>query len=197
MNRLSHRRRGGQNGRWRSRTRGQGRRRHGRGRGARRACGDAVRRRRRMRRRLRRSRSACRASRRCSSASAVHRLQAGLLQEVLALDVQIKDFTTGTDAMRAVQAGQIDARVGADADRAWRAIAKGTSLVGIEGMDMVDWQVGSIDPSISTCCRPEGSDDRRRHGRRRAVQRAVGDAQQVRADDQRRQDGQLPGRGRR
>ena len=67
----------------------------------------------------------------------------------------IKQFTTGTDALRAVQAGQIDA-AWAPTPTALASIAKGADLVGIEGMDVVDWEVGSIDPSIKTCADLKG-----------------------------------------
>jgi NitT/TauT family transport system substrate-binding protein len=70
-------------------------------------------------------------------------------------NVTIKQFTTGTDALRAVQAGQIDA-AWAPTPTALSSIAKGADLVGIEGMDVVDWEVGSIDPSIKTCADLKG-----------------------------------------
>src|SRR5207302_10849423 len=31
------------------------------------------------------------------------------------------------------------------------AIAGGSPLVGVEGMDVVDWEIGSIDPAVKTC----------------------------------------------
>jgi NitT/TauT family transport system substrate-binding protein len=65
-------------------------------------------------------------------------------------NVTLKGFTTGTDALRAVNAGQIDA-AWAPTPTALALIAKGAPLVGIEGMDVVDWEVGSIDGSISKC----------------------------------------------
>jgi NitT/TauT family transport system substrate-binding protein len=70
-------------------------------------------------------------------------------------NVTIKGFTTGTDALRAVQAGQIDA-AWAPTPTALASIARGAELVGIEGMDVVDWEVGSIDPSIKTCADLKG-----------------------------------------
>jgi NitT/TauT family transport system substrate-binding protein len=70
-------------------------------------------------------------------------------------NVTIKQFTTGTDALRAVQAGQIEA-AWAPTPTALASIAKGADLVGIEGMDVVDWEVGSIDPSIKTCADLKG-----------------------------------------
>lgn len=70
-------------------------------------------------------------------------------------NVNIKQFTTGTDALRAVQAGQIDA-AWAPTPTALSSIAKGADLVGIEGMDVVDWEIGTIDPSIKTCADLKG-----------------------------------------
>jgi NitT/TauT family transport system substrate-binding protein len=66
------------------------------------------------------------------------------------VNVTLKTFTTGTDAMRAVINGQIDA-AWAPTPTVLAAIAGGSPLVGIEGMDVVDWEVGSIDPSIKSC----------------------------------------------
>ena len=71
------------------------------------------------------------------------------------LDVQIKGFTSGTDAVRAVAAGQIDL-AWSPTPFAMTLISKGTSLVGIEGMDKVDWLVGSNSSSISTCADLKG-----------------------------------------
>jgi NitT/TauT family transport system substrate-binding protein len=65
-------------------------------------------------------------------------------------DVELKGFTTGTDALRAVQAGQIDL-AWAPTPTALALISKGAPLVAIEGMDVVDWEVGSIDSSVSKC----------------------------------------------
>jgi NitT/TauT family transport system substrate-binding protein len=65
-------------------------------------------------------------------------------------NVTLKGFTTGTDALRAVNAGQIDA-AWAPTPTALALIAKGAPLVGIEGMDVVDWEVGSIDGSVAKC----------------------------------------------
>lgn len=71
------------------------------------------------------------------------------------VNVQIKGFTTGTDAVRAVQAGQ--------ADLAWSPtpfaltlISKGVPLVGIEGMDKVDWLVGTNSSAVKTCADLKG-----------------------------------------
>ena len=66
------------------------------------------------------------------------------------VNVTLKSFTTGTDAMRAVINGQIDA-AWAPTPTALAAIAGGSPLVGIEGMDVVDWEIGSIDPAVKSC----------------------------------------------
>jgi NitT/TauT family transport system substrate-binding protein len=71
------------------------------------------------------------------------------------VNVTLKTFTTGTDAMRAVINGQIDA-AWAPTPTILTAIAGGSPLVGIEGMDVVDWEVGSMDPSIKTCADLKG-----------------------------------------
>ena len=66
------------------------------------------------------------------------------------LDVQIKGFTSGTDAVRAVVAGQVDL-AWSPTPFAMTLISKGTPLVGIEGMDKVDWVVGSNSGSVASC----------------------------------------------
>jgi NitT/TauT family transport system substrate-binding protein len=66
------------------------------------------------------------------------------------VNVALKTFTTGTDAMRAVINGQIDA-AWAPTPTVLAAIAGGSPLVGIEGMDVVDWEIGSTDPGVKTC----------------------------------------------
>jgi NitT/TauT family transport system substrate-binding protein len=71
------------------------------------------------------------------------------------LDVQIKGFTSGTDAVRAVAAGQIDL-AWSPTPFAMTLISKGTPLVGIEGMDKVDWLVGSNSSSVTTCADLKG-----------------------------------------
>ena len=70
-------------------------------------------------------------------------------------NVTIKQFTTGIDAVRAVQAGQIEA-AWAPTPSALALIAKGVPLVALEGLDVVDWEVGSIDGSVTTCSQLKG-----------------------------------------
>lgn len=71
------------------------------------------------------------------------------------LDVQIKGFTSGTDAVKAVQAGQIDL-AWSPTPFAMTLISKGVPLVGIEGMDKVDWLIGSNSSSVQTCADLKG-----------------------------------------
>jgi ABC-type nitrate/sulfonate/bicarbonate transport system substrate-binding protein len=69
--------------------------------------------------------------------------------------VRIESFTNDADAIKAVQSGQIDL-TWAPTPVALTAIANGAPLVGIEGMDTVDWELVSIDPGISSCSRLKG-----------------------------------------
>jgi len=71
------------------------------------------------------------------------------------VDVQIKGFTSGTDAVKAVQAGQIDL-AWSPTPFAMTLMSKGVPLVGIEGMDKVDWVVGSNSSSITSCADLKG-----------------------------------------
>jgi NitT/TauT family transport system substrate-binding protein len=71
------------------------------------------------------------------------------------VNVVLKGFTTGTDAVRAVQAGQIDA-AWSPTPFALTLMSKGVPLVGIEGMDKVDWVVGSNSSSVRTCTQLKG-----------------------------------------
>lgn len=70
-------------------------------------------------------------------------------------NVTIKQFTTGVDAVRAVQAGQIEA-AWAPTPFVLALISKGVPLVAIEGLDVVDWEVGSIDGNVKTCNQLKG-----------------------------------------
>jgi NitT/TauT family transport system substrate-binding protein len=70
-------------------------------------------------------------------------------------NVTIKQFTTGTDALRAVQAGQIDL-AWSPTPTVLASMAKGADLVGIEGLDVVDWEVGTTDSSVKTCADLKG-----------------------------------------
>ena len=70
-------------------------------------------------------------------------------------NVTIKQFTTGTDALRAVNAGQIDL-AWAPTPGTLALMSRGAPLVAIEGMDVIDWEVGSIDDSVKTCANLKG-----------------------------------------
>lgn len=70
-------------------------------------------------------------------------------------NVELKGFTTGTDAVRAVQAGQIDA-AWSPTPFALTLISKGVPLVAVEGMDKVDWVVGSNSTGVTTCAQLKG-----------------------------------------
>lgn len=67
------------------------------------------------------------------------------------VDVELKAFAgTATDPIRALQAGQVDA--------GWvvtplvlSAVSSGIPLVAIQGMDVIDWLVGSNDPAVTKC----------------------------------------------
>jgi NitT/TauT family transport system substrate-binding protein len=71
------------------------------------------------------------------------------------VNVQIKGFTTGTDAVRAVLAGQADV-AWSPTPFALTLISKGNPLVAIEGMDKVDWLIGSNSSSVTTCSQLKG-----------------------------------------
>jgi NitT/TauT family transport system substrate-binding protein len=66
------------------------------------------------------------------------------------VDVVVKPFATGVDAARAVVAGQIDASW-SDSGLVMTLVSQGVPVVGIEGMDKVDWVVGAKDASIKSC----------------------------------------------
>jgi NitT/TauT family transport system substrate-binding protein len=70
-------------------------------------------------------------------------------------NVKLQDFATGIDAMQAVENGQI-AMAWAPTAVVLAAIARGAPLVAIEGMDKVDWVIGSLDPAVSSCADLKG-----------------------------------------
>ena len=67
----------------------------------------------------------------------------------------IRDFTTDSDAIQALQSGQIDL-AWVSTPVALAAMAKGAPLVGIEGMSSTDWEIDSTDPAISSCAALKG-----------------------------------------
>jgi NitT/TauT family transport system substrate-binding protein len=66
------------------------------------------------------------------------------------VNVQIKNFSTGTDATRAASTGQIDAAIMPPA-QLLILNTQGHPLVGIQGQEIPDWVVASTDPSINSC----------------------------------------------
>jgi NitT/TauT family transport system substrate-binding protein len=72
-----------------------------------------------------------------------------------ATPVRIQTFTTDAEAIKAVQNGQIDL-AWAPTPVVLTAIANGAPLVGIEGMDTVDWELASTDAGITSCSRLKG-----------------------------------------
>jgi NitT/TauT family transport system substrate-binding protein len=71
------------------------------------------------------------------------------------VNVVIKNFSTGTDATRAVAGGQIDAAIMPPA-QLMELAAKGVQLVGVQGQEVPDWVVVSTDPAITTCAQLKG-----------------------------------------
>jgi len=71
------------------------------------------------------------------------------------VNVVIKNFSTGTDATRAVAGGQIDAAIMPPA-QLMELAAKGVQLAGIQGQEVPDWVVVSTDPAITTCAQLKG-----------------------------------------
>jgi NitT/TauT family transport system substrate-binding protein len=71
------------------------------------------------------------------------------------VDVTVKNFQTGTDATRALSAGQIDVSIVPPAQQIQLA-AKGINLVGIMGQEKPDWVIASSDPSINSCQKLKG-----------------------------------------
>jgi NitT/TauT family transport system substrate-binding protein len=71
------------------------------------------------------------------------------------VDVKIRNFETGTDAVRALNTKQIDVAIAPPA-LLLTLDSKGSQLVGIQGQEVPDWLVGSIDPNVRTCAQLKG-----------------------------------------
>lgn len=71
------------------------------------------------------------------------------------VNVNVKSFSTGTDATRAVASGQIDAAIMPPA-QLMELAAKGVPLVGIQGQEVPDWVVVSTDPAVTSCAQLKG-----------------------------------------
>jgi NitT/TauT family transport system substrate-binding protein len=66
------------------------------------------------------------------------------------VNVTIKSFQTGTDATRAVAAGQIDIAIMPPAQLIQLA-AQGQQLVALQGQQFPDWVIASTDSSVNSC----------------------------------------------
>ena len=66
------------------------------------------------------------------------------------VNVQVKNFATGTDATRAVSTGQIDASIMPPA-QLLELYAQGIPLVALQGQMKPDWVVASNTSSVKTC----------------------------------------------
>jgi NitT/TauT family transport system substrate-binding protein len=71
------------------------------------------------------------------------------------VNVTIKSFQTGTDATRAVAAGQIDLAIMPPAQLLELA-SQGQQLVALQGQQFPDWVVASTDPSVNSCSALKG-----------------------------------------
>ena len=69
--------------------------------------------------------------------------------------ISIAPFSTGLAAAQAVENGQV-ALAWVPTPVALAEMARGEPLVAIEGMDRSDWEIGSTDPSITTCSALKG-----------------------------------------
>lgn len=66
------------------------------------------------------------------------------------LDVTLRPFQTGTDAIKAMQTGEIDVAFG-PAPFFFALASKNVPVVAMQGLDVLDWLVASTDPSITSC----------------------------------------------
>jgi NitT/TauT family transport system substrate-binding protein len=71
------------------------------------------------------------------------------------VNVNVRNFDTGTDATRAVADGQIDMAIMPPA-QLMELSAKGVQLVGIQGQEVPDWVVVSTDPTVTSCAQLKG-----------------------------------------
>jgi NitT/TauT family transport system substrate-binding protein len=71
------------------------------------------------------------------------------------VNVTIKNFSTGTDATRAVSTGQIDTAIMPPAQIVQLA-SQGTALVGLQGQEFPDWTIVSTESSVNSCSALKG-----------------------------------------
>lgn len=66
------------------------------------------------------------------------------------LNVTLRPFQSGTDAIKAMQTGQIEVAFG-PAPFFFTLASKGVPVVAMQGLDVLDWLVASTDPSVKSC----------------------------------------------
>lgn len=66
------------------------------------------------------------------------------------VNVELRNFETGTDAAKAVAAGQIDASW-SPSTVVLTMMSKDVPLVAIQGLEVIDWVITTSDDSIKTC----------------------------------------------
>lgn len=72
------------------------------------------------------------------------------IYEKYGLDVTLRPFQNGTDAIKAMQTGEIEVAFG-PAPFFFTLASKGVPVVAMQGLDVVDWLVASTDSSITSC----------------------------------------------
>ncbi|MBT4118614.1 MAG: ABC transporter substrate-binding protein [Rhodospirillaceae bacterium] len=72
------------------------------------------------------------------------------------LDVTLKPFNSGVGAARAVVSGNIDVSMSPTPPVAVMVSNAGVPLVMVHGIEINDWMLGSMDPSITTCAQVKG-----------------------------------------
>lgn len=77
------------------------------------------------------------------------------IYEKYGLDVTLRPFQTGTDAIKAMQTGEIEVAFG-PAPFFFALASKGVPVVAMQGLDVLDWLVASTDSSITSCADLKG-----------------------------------------
>ena len=72
------------------------------------------------------------------------------------LDVTLKPFNSGVGAARAVVSGAVDVSMSPTPPVAVMVSNAGVPLVMVQGMEINDWMLGSMDPSINSCEKVKG-----------------------------------------
>jgi NitT/TauT family transport system substrate-binding protein len=72
------------------------------------------------------------------------------------VNVTIKNFSTGTDATRALATGQIDAAITPPAQLIELDAGGSSKLVALQGQEVPDWSIDSTNPKINSCASLKG-----------------------------------------